>query len=164
MTTIDRDSLLGVLRDAAPRALHVGEICQRLEIPKSARDAALDALDQLVTLGLAGEMPGNRFRARKQSKPVSTLAPATAGIVSGVLHMTPRGFGFVGAEDGGPDVVIPPDSVGPALHGDRVEVAARPSPKGREGTVLAVLARRNPRFPGTLEQHGKTLVIQPDDE
>ncbi len=163
MTTIDRDSLLGVLRDAAPRALHVGEICQRLEIPKSARDAALDALDQLVTLGLAGEMPGNRFRARKQSKPLSTVAPTTAGVVSGVLHMTPRGFGFVGAEDGGPDVFIPPDSVGPALHGDRVEVAARPSPKGREGTVLAVLARRNPRFTGTLEQHGKTLLIQPDD-
>ncbi|MCB9615525.1 MAG: VacB/RNase II family 3'-5' exoribonuclease [Sandaracinus sp.] len=163
MTSIDRESLLGVLRDAAPRALHVGEICQRLELPKGARDAALDALDELVTLGLIGEMPGNRFRARRQAPAVSTLAPATAGVVSGVLHMTPRGFGFVGAEDGGPDVFVPPDSVGPALHGDRVEVAARPSAKGREGTVLTVLARRNPRFTGTLEQHGKTLVIQPDD-
>jgi ribonuclease R len=162
MTSIDRETLLGVLRDAAPRALHVGEVCQRLELPKTARDAVIDALDELVRLGVLGEMPGNRYRARKMHGPVPS-APSSAGLVAGVLQMTPRGFGFVGAEDGGPDVFVPPDAVGPALHGDRVEVAARPSPKGREGSVVTVLSRRNPRFTGTLEQHGKALVIVPDD-
>ncbi len=126
------------------------------------RSRVIDALDELVRLGVLGEMPGNRYRARKLHGPVPS-APSSAGLVAGVLQMTPRGFGFVGAEDGGPDVFVPPDAVGPALHGDRVEVAARPSPKGREGTVVTVLSRRNPRFTGTLEQHGKALVIVPDD-
>ncbi|MBX3251347.1 MAG: VacB/RNase II family 3'-5' exoribonuclease [Myxococcales bacterium] len=161
MNPIDRESLLGALRDAAPRSLHVAELCQRLDIQKSRRDEVLDLLEELVVLGLIGEMPGLRYRARR-------IAPghgerAKGGLLTGVLQMTGRGFGFVAAEDGGPDVFIPPDSVGPALHGDRVEVAARPSPKGREGSVTTIVTRRNPRFTGSLERHGKAWVVQPDD-
>lgn len=156
---IERESVMGALRERAPRALHVAEICARVGIPKSRRDEMLDVLDQLTTLGLVTEMPGHRFRAKRQK----LVPPVAQGTVVGVLGMTPRGFGFVAAEDGGPDVFIPPKAVGAAMHGDRVEVVARASAKGREGEVVAVLARRPRRITGRLEKRGRQTVLMPDD-
>jgi ribonuclease R len=83
--------------------------------------------------------------------------------VAGYLTVTPRAFGFVAAEDGGPDVFIGPTSMGPALHGDKVEVVAQPSPKGREGYVVGILARRAPRVTGTLRRSGNREYLEPDD-
>jgi cold shock CspA family protein len=67
---------------------------------------------------------------------------------------TPRGFAFVAAEDGGPDVFIPAEGVGPALHGDRVEIVVRRSPKGREGRVVEVLDRRSRIVTGVVRIQG----------
>ena len=120
----------------------------------------LDVLDELHGLGLISEMPGNRYRIKPTPKPKTAKR---YGVITGVLQMTTRGFGFVDAADGESDVFIPPTGVGPALHGDRVEVAARPSPKGREGDVVAVLQRRPARFTGTLMKVNRQLLIEPDD-
>lgn len=152
--------MVEALRKHAPRALHVGELCKRVGATKSQRDQMLDVLDELNGLGLVTEMPGNRYRIKAAPKPKTAKR---YGVITGVLQMTPRGFGFVDAADGESDVFIPPTGVGPALHGDRVEVAARPSPKGREGDVVAVLQRRPARFTGTLMKVSRQLLIEPDD-
>ena len=152
--------MVEALRKHAPRALHVGELCKRVGATKSQRDEMLDVLDQLSGLGLVTEMPGNRYRIKTAPKPKTAKR---YGVITGVLQMTPRGFGFVDAADGESDVFIPPTGVGPALHGDRVEVAARPSPKGREGDVVAVLQRRPARFTGTVMKVNRQLFIEPDD-
>ncbi|HJL01091.1 MAG TPA: ribonuclease R [Polyangiaceae bacterium LLY-WYZ-15_(1-7)] len=136
-------------------------MCGRLGVAKSRKDEMLDVLDELHALGLVTEMPGHRFRIKKQMPPPPPVA--AEGTIEGVLTMNPRGFGFVSTDDGGDDVFIPPGAMGAALHGDRVEIIARPSPKGREGTVISVLQRRPERFTGTLERQGKQYVIQPDD-
>jgi ribonuclease R len=86
-----------------------------------------------------------------------------AATVAGYLTVTPRAFGFVAAEDGGPDVFVGPTSMGAALHGDKVEVVAQPSAKGREGYVVGILSRRAPRITGTLRRMGNQTFLEPDD-
>ena len=161
MKSIEPEAVLEALRARSPRALHVSELCKHLRVAKSRRDDVLDVLDELASLGLINEMPGNRYRAKPEPKRRPT---APAGVTSGVLQMTRRGFGFVTPDDGLGDIFIPAPCVGAALHGDRVEVAARPSPKGREGEVVGVLQRRPPRITGTLTRSGKRVFIEPHDE
>ncbi len=153
------------LREHAPRAQHVAELCGRMKISKKRKDEVLDALDELVKLGMVTEMPGLRFRIRRQ-RPVPSLDAIQRPPVSkvrGVMNRNPKGFAFLIPEEGGEDVFIPPRFQGAALHGDRVEILAKPSPKGREGKVVQVLERRPSRFTATLEKRGKRAWLTPDD-
>lgn len=161
MKAIEPEAVMEALRARSPRALHVSELCKHVGVAKSRRDEMLDVLDELASLGLINEMPGNRYRAKPLPK---RRATAPAGVTSGVLQMTRRGFGFVTPDDGLGDIFIPAPAVGAALHGDRVEVAARPSPKGREGEVVGILQRRPARITGTLRRAGKKLFLEPHDE
>ena len=139
--------------------MHVGELCGRLGISRSHKDEVVRALLLLAEQNLVVEMPGLRFRATQGAKSkkrgrertketrgrgrkaqerlelASTVTPA----IEGRLTMTRQGYGFVNVYDGGPDVFIPPDAVGPALQGDMVQIRARPSPKGREGHVVGIV-------------------------
>lgn len=180
----DKDEILGVLQGHAPRAMHVGELCGRLKVPRSARDAVVKQLLLLAEDHLVGEMPGLRFRAldkpnakkrgRKKQKETRgrgrraqerlVEAASLSPILEGRLTMTRQGYGFVNVYDGNPDIFIPPDGVGPALHGDQVQVRAKPSPKGREGHVVGIVERRQPRVTGTLHPRGRGMVFEPDDE
>ena len=158
-TPIDPEAVMSALRTRAPRAMHVAELCGEIDVEKHRRDEVLDVLDQLSSLGLVTEMPGLRFRLKKQKAP----KPAETTQLQGWLTVHPRGFGFVAVEDGGPDVFVPGEYLGPALHGDRVEVHARPSPRGREGTIIGVLRRRTERITGIVRRSGKLLELLPDD-
>lgn len=153
------------LRTRAPRAMHVAEVCGQLDIPKSERDEVLDCLDGLVGLGLVTEMPGLRFRANapKKRPPPPTKTGPEGTRLEGHLTVNPRAFGFVAGEDGAGDIFIPPGAMGAALHGDRVEVVARPSPKGREGTIVGIVRRRPVRITGTLRKAGRSAWLEPDD-
>ncbi|HET9954849.1 MAG TPA: VacB/RNase II family 3'-5' exoribonuclease [Polyangiaceae bacterium] len=81
----------------------------------------------------------------------------------GKLNMNPRGFGFV-AEPGKGDAYISPDSIGGALHGDRVEIeiVGRDS-RGAEGRIRQILERRPARVGGVLRRRGKSAWLEPDD-
>jgi ribonuclease R len=81
----------------------------------------------------------------------------------GSLSLNPRGFGFVAAV-GHDDVFVPPDAIGPGMHGDTVTVRVTGrSPKGLEGRVERVVSRRNPRVAGVLRRRGKSAWLEPDD-
>ena len=168
MKKIEREAVMAALRERAPRAQHVAELCGQLNIPKSQKDEVLDALERLVSLGMVTEMPGLRFRIRRQRPGTSTSLAAierpAVSKVRGTLMRNPKGFAFVVPEEGGgEDVFVPPRFQGAALHGDRVELLAKPSPKGREGKVVQVLERRPSRFTATLEKQGKRTWLTPDD-
>ena len=182
----DPDEILGVLRSQAPRAMHVGELCGRLGIPRSAKEEMVRRLLLLAEDNLVREMPGLRFRALDAAKsqkrgrdeakssrgrgrktregataePLPSLSP----VIEGRLTMTRQGYGFVNVYDGGPDVFIPPDAIGPSLHGDTVQIRARPSPKGREGKVVGVVERRRKEITGTLHPRGRGFIFEPDDD
>ena len=179
-----REEILKVLQAHAPRAMHVGELCGRLNLPRSSKDEVVRRLLLLADEDLVGEMPGLRFRASKgakskkrgREKSKSTrgrgrkaqerieLAAAATPAVEGRLTMTRQGYGFVNVYDGSPDVFIPPDAVGPALHGDMVQIRARPSSKGREGHVIGIAERRPKEVTGTIHPRGRGTIFEPDDE
>ena len=218
---------------AASRSVHVMELITLMERDKSEKEAVRHALRELATLGLAKELPGNKFRyvqprsgdpatmarsARREAqrdagelppKPLrnppapanempreapkareatkareaptreapkareaqSTREATKASLpqanvraqLSGWLSMTPRGFGFVTCDDAGPDAFIAPPSLNGAMHGDRVELRVRPSPKGREGDILKVLERGLRRVAGTLVKSRNAWFLEPRD-
>jgi ribonuclease R len=81
----------------------------------------------------------------------------------GALSVNPRGFGFVAAA-GHNDVFVPPEGIRGALHGDRVVVRIHgQTPRGAEGHVERIVARRNPRVAGVLRKRGKSAWLEPDD-
>ncbi|MDH3202717.1 MAG: ribonuclease R [Myxococcales bacterium] len=180
----EKDEILRVLQAHAPRAMHVGELCGRLDVSRAAKDEVVRRLLLLADDNVVGEMPGLRFRAlagskskkRGREKQQATRgrgrraqerlaeAGAMSPMLEGRLTITRQGYGFVNIYDGNPDVFIPADAVGPALHGDQVQVRAKPSAKGREGHIVGVVERRAARVTGTLHARGRGIVFEPDDE
>lgn len=177
-THVRQNQVLAALRAAGGRSLHLMEVVQGLGAPKSAKTDVREALERLVELGFAKELPGNRF---KQSQPKPKAAPPPPAVVAkpkkktvdrtvpesgrlnGWLTMTTRGFGFVTADDGAADVFVAPQLLGSALHGDRVEIDVRPSEKGREGRVVRVLERGLLRIGGRLVRAGRGFALEPGD-
>jgi len=182
----ETDQILQVLQAHAPRAMHVGALCEQLQIPRDARDEIVRRLLLLADENLVREMPGLRFRAldgsknqkRGREKIKATrgrgrqaraadqpdLTPPVIPAIEGRLTMTRQGYGFVNVYDGSPDVFIPPDAVGPALHGDTVQLRARPSAKGRDGRIVGIVERRLKEVTGTLHPRGRGMVFEPDDD
>ncbi len=224
---------------AASRSVHVMELLALMDRSKSEKTALRAILEELAGLGLAKELPGNKFRyvqprsgdptklarsARRQrereareeqapsappsrstssgsasshraSGPSASSASASSasassagasshrasshrasdptapsipqasikGQLTGWLSMTPRGFGFVTCDDGGPDAFIAPPSLNGAMHGDRVELRVRPSAKGREGDITKVIERGLRRVAGTLVKSRGGWFVEPGD-
>ncbi len=166
--------------------MHVGELCGRLGVSRRIKEDVVRQLLLLAEDNLVREMPGLRFRAldgSKNQKRGRTKAKSTRGrgrkqpeaaeagplpslspVIEGRLTMTRQGYGFVNVYDGGPDVFIPPDAIGPSMHGDTVQIRARPSPKGREGQVVGIVERRQKEVTGTLHPRGRGLIFEPDDD
>ena len=149
--------------------MHLMEVVSALNLPKTSRDDVRDVLEQLKGLGMAREMPGNRYRLEKRARPstpAAAPAPATeprGDELTGWITRHPRGFAFVAAEDGGPDVFVPAPYVGHSMHGDRVRVRTKPSPKGREGEVVEVVRHGVSRVAGLLRIRGDRHWIEPGD-
>jgi ribonuclease R len=136
------------------RPLHLAELATRLNLRD--RRELRDALDGLLADGVIVARAGQRYR----------LAPGMAARrqenVEGTVHVHPRGFAFVNADDG--DVFVPPTALGGAMHGDRVlarVVAA--GRRGREGAIVEVLERARRRVAGVLRGKGERLWLEPDD-
>ena len=182
----EKEEILQVLQAHAPRAMHVGALCDRLDVSRSAKDEIVRRLLLLADENLVREMPGLRFRAidgsknqkrgrekikagrgrgrKAQEAERADLTGPDRPAIEGRLTMTRQGYGFVNVYDGSPDVFIPPDAVGPALHGDTVQLRARASAKGRDGRIVGIVQRRLPRVTGTLHPRGRGMSFEPDDE
>ena len=99
-----------------------------------------------------------------------TLAPELA-IYPAELSMHQRGFGFAMlsdpavAADFGKDIFLPPDSLGGAIHGDKILVLVVKRRADRaEGRVLRVLDRGISRLVGLyVAGSGSGLVVPEDD-
>ena len=182
----EKDEILQVLQAHSPRAMHVGALCERLDVSRGAKDEIVRRLLLLADDNLVREMPGLRFRAVDGSKNQKRgrekikagrgrgrrakeaervdLTPPDRPAIEGRLTMTRQGYGFVNVYDGSPDVFIPPDAVGPALHGDTVQLRARASAKGRDGHIVGIVERRLAKVTGTLHPRGRGMSFEPDDD
>src|SRR5437867_9062475 len=102
--------------------------------------------------GPARETGGRRTERHAETRPGRGQA-----IVTGRLHRHPRGFGFVTPEAGGPDVFVPPRTLGELLDGDRVALRiVRNDGRGRaEGEIVRLLERTRKRVMGVFRAAGR---------
>jgi ribonuclease R len=152
-TLPDDAEILAVFDAATRRPLHVSEVAERLGLPLTVRRPLNETLDAMASRGLLTPLPGSRFR----------LPKAGVAELQGRFTQNPRGFGFVNADDAGPDVYIPATGIAGAMHGDRVALTAHRGPNGREGVITRVVVRRPPRVPGVLRMKARGAWVEPDD-
>jgi ribonuclease R len=114
-------------------------------------DAALAALER------SGRIVRNRAGA--------LLAARRIALVAGRIEGHRDGHGFLVPDDGGATVFLPPHEMRQVLHGDRAAVRVTGSDaRGRPaGSIVEVLARRNPRVVGRLHAEHGVLLLAPED-
>ncbi len=141
------------------RAMHTSEVATRLGIEARMAPALSRVLDDLVFDGTVVPQAGQRFRLAARERERSR-----GEVVEGFLSVNPRGFGFVQREGDADDVFIPAESIGGAMHGDRVRArVVMRSVRGVEGAIEAILDRRSKRLAGTLRRRGRSAWVEPDD-
>src|ERR1700722_11830606 len=128
------------------RPMHVREIASRLRVSEVDHLGLERLLDSLSLEGVLSARPGPRFKLTEDGGAAPGERRQTRGDErEGLLTVHPRGFGFVASLSpgtSGDDVFVPPDSMGGAMHGDKVRVRVRSrGARGAEGEVVAVLER-----------------------
>jgi ribonuclease R len=139
------------------RPWHAREIAERMGVADGSYPGLLRMLDDLAMIGSLTAQ-GQRFKLSKAARAARAEEPR-----EGFLSMTPRGFGFV-ASGTGDDVFVPAESIGGAMHGDkvRVRVTGR-DPRGASGVIEEVLERAFKRVAGVLRRKGSSAWLEPDD-
>ena len=107
----------------------------------------------------------SQFKAPYQGR---TFGPRQEDVlgdrVEGVLSVARSGTGFVTADDGGDDIMIPSADVGQAFPGDRVSVRLSPQPRGekrRAGRIEKIVERGTGDIVCTLRRTGEFLAAVP---
>lgn len=84
--------------------------------------------------------------------------------VEGELEMTQRGAGYVVIDKKQPDVYIPPQFIGQAIHGDFVKVVLTKRKGNKlEGKIVEVISRERTQFVGTIQVQSKHAFLIPDN-
>ena len=153
------------------RPLHAREIVSKLRVDARHEAALGRVLDDLVFDGTITALPGQRFRLSGAGLGGGGHQAPTRGgrgagrEVEGFLTVHPRGFGFVPTEGPGSDLFVPAEALMGAMHGDRVVArVVGENPKGLEGSITKIVARRNAKIPGVLRKRGKSSWVEPDDQ
>src|SRR5262245_43334071 len=78
------------------------------------------------------------------------------GSLIGTLDISRSGTGFVVVEKGPVDILIRPEDIGTALHGDKVKVKvkdAKEKNKRQRGIITQIINRKQTEFVGTLQMN-----------
>jgi len=89
-----------------------------------------------------------------------------AAEIIGTLSVNSKGVGYVSSEArGDDDVVVPPEKLSIALHGDTVAIVLGPKDRyGRDqGKVVRIVSRRKEYFVGTIIQEDGAWFLDPDE-
>ena len=139
--------------------LPIEDLMERLYLPPQHLPIITHVLQRLVKDRVLVEK-NNRYSLKENN----------VDIVTGVINMHPRGFGFVRPDDPSvyaEDIFIPKHVTQNAVDGDKVEVVVSPesfSEKGPEGKVVAILSRGRTHIAGiirTVEKFGDTVAYVP---
>lgn len=127
--------------------LTLEELMQRLSLPEQHKEIFQEVLEHLVDQNLV-EFIQERY----------TWKCSRADIITGIVKMHPRGFGFVQVDQPSAylqDIFIPKHLTKNAVDGDVVEVLVNQdsiSDKGPEGKVIAILSRARTHMAGIIRQ------------
>lgn len=140
----------------ANKPVHARELATKLGVSHANIERLIGVLDDLVDDRKVKRLSGQRYG-------IVTREERASESWEGMLSLNPRGFGFVNAV-GHDDAYISPESIGAAMHGDRVKITiVNRTARGIEGRIEHVVARRNPRVAGVLRKRGKSVWLEPDD-
>ena len=178
MTTMSRndtsitDYVLSYLL-VAPGPMRPREIAKALGLRRSQQDELAKSISHLKRRRLIEELPGSRFQLsgakQKRIAPGNPRAaettrrdPTTAAIdrnrIVGRLVAHRDGYGFVVPDTPRPDLdgdlFIPPDQLGDAMHGDRVEARI----EARSGRFAGGAARAEGRIVRVVNRAHATVV------
>lgn len=123
------------------------ELLDRLNIP----DSLLDDCQQIITDLI------QKKQIEVHKKKLCLPGPQEE-VITGILRMHPKGFGFVIPDNPAQcpqDVFIPKHLTDNAVDGDHVEIVINPnstSEKGPEGKIFSVLNRARKHLAGTVRQ------------
>ncbi len=132
---------------------------KKLKIPPELHPLCKEIITDLTAQGI--------LENKRKQVALKTTKPET---ITGILHMHPRGFGFVQPEHPtqyATDIFIPKHMADSAVDGDQVEVVVNPDSnweKGPDGKVVAVLKRGRTHIAGTIRQvdsHNHLIVYAP---
>ena len=144
------DELLETLRREVDHPATVRDLMERLGWPSSQRATLRRRLAALVERGDLIRIRGHRYGL-----------PDRMNMVTGRVHVHPRGFGFVTpdhpAEGIAGDVYIAGTNLNQAMHGDRVVVRVeRRYDRGlrAEGRILRIVERAAARLAGRYDADG----------
>lgn len=135
------------------------EIMDKLDIPDQYRSLLRKVLDALIKQGVTKRSKGKYVSSRSSDE-----------IVTGIISVHARGFGFVKPDNPAQynqDIFIPKHLTQNAVQGDHVEVVVNPrsvSEKGPEGKVIAILKRGRTHIAGiirSIEWQGDILAYAP---
>ena len=146
---ITADELLDTLRREVDHPSTVRELMERLGWRANQRTTLRRRLRALVERGDLIRIRGHRYGL-----------PDRMHLVTGRVHVHPRGFGFVAPDhpvDGiGGDVYIAGNNLNQAMHGDRVvvRVERRSDPGRAEGRILRIVERATAQLVGRYDADG----------
>lgn len=136
------------------KSLTESELFQKLSLPPQHQALFREILNTLIKQGFI-ELSDGRYTWKK----------IYVDIVSGVLRVHPRGFGFLQAHDPErypQDIFIPKHLTQNAVDGDVVEVQVNTdviSEKGPEGKVVAILSRGRTHMAGIVRSiEGEDMI------
>jgi ribonuclease R len=157
-----REKVLALLGSSDYRPLDNVEIARKLGLKSNERVSLRKTLRELERAGEIARIRKDRY-----------VLPAEADLVTGTLSIHQKGFGFLTTETPGqPDIFIPAENTGTAMHGDRVVARinrdvsprrARDRHERNEGRVIRILERARDTVVGTLQQSRNFHYVVPDD-
>lgn len=140
------DELLNAIRRKLDHPATLREFLKHLKLPNEQRATLRRRLALLVDRGDLIRIRGNRYGL-----------PDRMHLITGQVHVHPRGFGFVTPEhtvkEMTTDLYISGSNLNQAMHGDRVvaRVERRSDPKRAEGRIVRILERAAARLVGRYE-------------
>jgi ribonuclease R len=146
--TMDRETLLQLIRDKVEHPATPRELLQRLKIPREQRPTLKRLLKDLAASGDLIETRGSRYGL-----------PDRMNLIVGRITTHPRGFGFVvpdrQPDDVQGDIFIAGSNLNQAMHGDRVMARVeRVTDRGAEGRIVRIIERGATTIVGRFEGDG----------
>ena len=150
-----REAIL-LLLDGHAAPMTEAAIAAALQLDDAVRQAAL--AKRLAAMLRDGQLLLNR---RGGYAPARKL-----DLIAGQIIANAEGFGFLRADSGGDDLYLAPLEMRKVLHGDRVlaSVVGVDRRGRRQGAIVEILQRRNPRLVGRVARARGTVTVLPDDK
>ena len=150
-----REAIL-LLLDGHAAPMTEAAIAAALQLDDAVRQAAL--AKRLAAMLRDGQLLLNR---RGGYAPARKL-----DLIAGQIIANAEGFGFLRADSGGDDLYLAPLEMRKVLHGDRVlaSVVGVDRRGRRQGAIVEILQRRNPRLVGRVARARGIVTVLPDDK